>query len=454
MSQITKIRKDTVDKTHGSLINLNKQQMIGILGARGSGKSYLGDTFMEMYHRQGYTCLDLFSAPFYENFFWCLPKEGKNADGVSFTKRIPITIVAPESLIIDQEGIDRFNNQVNTRYPLVRIVKLPTATVKPYSEQNDKILEIITAEILRCRDERRILTFNTSVFPVERIMYLTLEIIFRGILSVSNAHFDQLTEEELGRKLTPLEKNHHKMVFQLRESSQLFPAMVKGDKSGFSKQTKKGFMDLTKLGRHRSIDGILDYQSTSDVMSSIRNQVDVWCIKKWNKQLAGDQFDWLFPVIKAKRQYIAEKFKFNKYGWKRADSAYPMIESLNNTWFYGLIDGYNPKLFPVPEITTLHKEPTMKWTKITGIKLEHDQSMIESASNTGKTKSSKKDEKDLYDMMVELKSIKGNTWSDVGETLAKKQKAGELVASVDFSTASSLHVGSKYAKLKKKFEKT
>ena len=56
--------------------------------------------------------------------------------------------------------------------------------------------------------------------------------------------------------------------------------------------------------------------------------------------------------------------------------------------------------------------------------------------------------------MVALKSIRGNTWGDVGETLAKKQIAGELVASVDFSTASALHVGSKYAKLKKKFEKT
>ncbi len=446
-----KIRKDTVDRTHGSLINLNKQQFIGILGARGSGKSFLGDTFMEMYHRQGYTCLDLFSSPFYENFFWCLPKEGLNADGVPFTKRIPITIVAPESLIIDQEGIDRFNNQVNTRYPLVRIVKLPTATTKPYSEQNDKILEIITAEILRCRDEHRILTFNTSAFPVERIMYLTLEIIFRGILKVSNEHFEQLTEKELGRKLTPLEKNHHKMVFQLRESSQLFPAMVKGDQSGFSKNTKKGFMNLTKLARHGSIDGILDYQATSDTMSSIRNQIDVWCLKKWNKALAGDQFDWIFPVIKAKRQYIAEKFKFNKYGWKRADSAYPMIESLNKTWFYGLIDGYNPKLFPVPNMSTRHKEPTDKWVKITGIKMDHDMSMIESASNTGKTKVSKKDERDLYQLMIIEKSVKGATWIDVGERLSMKQDKGEITSSIDFKTCSPNQISSKFSKLKKKY---
>ena len=140
-------------------------------------------------------------------------------------------------------------------------------------------------------------------------------------------------------------------------------------------------------------------------MSSIRNQIDVWCIKKWNKQLAGENFDWIFPVIKAKREFIAEKFRFNKYGWKRADSAYPMIESLNKTWFYGLIDGYSPKLFPVPELGIRHKEPTDKWTRITGIKLEHDMSMIESATNTGKTKVSKKDERELYQEMILLKSV-------------------------------------------------
>jgi hypothetical protein len=451
---VEKIRKDTVDKTHGSLIDLNRQQFIGILGARGSGKSYLGDTFLEMYNRQGYTCLDLFSAPYYENFFWILPKDGLNADEKPFTKRIPITIVAPESLIVDQEGIDKFNAQVNTRYPLVRIVKLPTATVKAYSEQNDKILEIITAEILRCRDEHRILTFNTSVFPVEKIMYLTLEIIFRGILKVSNEHFYKLTEADVGHKLSTHEKNYHKMAFQLREIGQLFPSMVKGDQSGFSKNTKKGFMEFSRLARHGSIDGIFDYQNSSDTMSSIRNQIDVWCLKKWNRQLAGEQFDWIFPVIKSKRDFIAEKFRFNKYGWKRADSAFPMIESLNKTWFYGLIAGYNPKLFPVPSLGVRHKEPTDKWTKITGIKLDHDMSMIESASNAGKAKTSKKDEKDLYDMMLSLKSIRGNTWSDVGETLATKQKSGEIVATVDFSTASALHVGSKFAKLKKKFDKS
>jgi len=450
-----KLRKDTVDKTHGSLVNLNRQQFIGILGSRGSGKSWLGDTFLEMYHRQGYTCLDLFSSPYYENFFACLPKEGLNADGKPFTKRIPITIPAPESLIIDQEGIDRFNGLVDTKYPLVRIVKIPTATTKPYSEQNIKILEIITSEILRCRDEHRIFTFNTSIFPVERIMYLTLEIIFRGILKVSIENFTRLTEAEVGHPLSNKEKNYHKMVFQLREIAQLFPASVKGDLSGFSKNTKKGFMEFCRLARHGSIDGILDWQSASDTMGSIKNQIDVYCIKKWNKQLAGDQYDWIFPVIKAKREFIAEKFRYNKYGWKRADSAYPMIESLGNKWFYGLIDGYLPKLFPVPDLGFRHKEPYDKWTKITKIKLDHDMSMIEKNVSSSAPKTKKSDEKLVYLTLKELKDRKGSKkllWNEITKEVSHKQQNNEITYHLSFKDMKDGTISKLYSRMKQNHE--
>lgn len=434
-------------------MNLNKQQFVGILGARGAGKSYLGDALLEMYHRQGYTCLDLFSAPFYENYFWCLNKQGKNKEGKPFTKRIPITIIAPESLITSDESptVIAFNNLVNTKYPLIRIVKIPTATVKPFSEQNDKIMEIITSEILRCKNERRILCFNTSIFPVEKIMYLTLEIILRGILKVANEHFDQLTEEDMGRPLTKLEKNQHKMVFQLREIGSLFPSLIKGDQSGYSKNTKKGFLEFVRLARHGSIDGILDYQSTTDVLGSIRSQIDTWCLKKWNKQLAGEQFEWVFKAIEAKRYKIAEYFKFSKAGWQLADSGLPKLESLGKTWFYGLIDGHNPKLFKVPELSIRHKEPVDKWEKITGIKLEHDQSMIESQNNASRAKVSKKDEKDLFNRLTKEKAIKGATWGDVAKKLSVEQKDGKLVCSIDLSTITEQSLSSKYSRMKKKY---
>jgi hypothetical protein len=282
-------------------------------------------------------------------------------------------------------------------------------------------------------------------------MYLTLEIIFRGILKVANEHFDQLTPEDLGRPLTKTEKNHHKMAFQLREIGSLFPSLVKGDQSGYSKNTKKGFLEFVRLARHGSIDGVFDYQSTTDVMGSIRNQIDVWCIKKWNKQLASEQFEWIFKTIKAKREKIAEHFRFSKSGWIVADSSYPTIESLNKTWFYGLIDGYNPKLFPVPPLGIRHKEPVDKWQRLTGIKLIHDQSMIVSAGNTGRTKVTKKDEKELFLLMQKEKSVKGVKWRDVADKLAKMQEDSTLVCKYDMKTISEQMVSAIFSRLKKKY---
>ena len=151
----------------------------------------------------------------------------------------------------------------------------------------------------------------------------------------------------------------------------------------------------------------------------------MWCIKKWNKQLAGENFDWLFPVIQKKREYIAEKYRFSKRGWKRADSSYPMIESLNKTWFYGLIAGYNPKLFPVPELSIRHKEPTDKWVKITGIKMDHDQDLIEKPISSKSTKASKSDEKALAELLIELKSRKGKeklSNPHIQQIVSKKQE--------------------------------
>ena len=72
-----KIRKDTVDrKKFGALVDITKQYLIGILGIRGAGKSYLGESMIQRYFDVGYTCLDLWSAPNMENAFWIFAKKG------------------------------------------------------------------------------------------------------------------------------------------------------------------------------------------------------------------------------------------------------------------------------------------------------------------------------------------------------------------------------------------
>ena len=97
-----KIRKDTVDTSQSSTsIDFLKQNLIGILGIRGSGKSYLAEALLERYHDAGFTCLDVWAAPNLENAFWIFAKKGHR-------KPIPITILAPEEFIVPETRVDRF----------------------------------------------------------------------------------------------------------------------------------------------------------------------------------------------------------------------------------------------------------------------------------------------------------------------------------------------------------
>ena len=104
-----KIRKDTEEsENRGVLIDQKSQIFIGILGRRGQGKSFLGEAIFETHWNNGFTCLDLWGAPNLESGFWCIAKEGHK-------KRYPITILAPESLIMPTDQIEQFNSKHFTK---------------------------------------------------------------------------------------------------------------------------------------------------------------------------------------------------------------------------------------------------------------------------------------------------------------------------------------------------
>ncbi len=62
------------DDSKKPFIDLNRQQLVGILGRRGTGKSYLGEALTTMFYEAGITVLDLWSSDNWENCFWCIPK--------------------------------------------------------------------------------------------------------------------------------------------------------------------------------------------------------------------------------------------------------------------------------------------------------------------------------------------------------------------------------------------
>lgn len=77
--------------------------------------------------------------------------------------------------------------------------------------------------------------------------------------------------------------------------------------------------------------------------------------------------------------------------------------------------------------------------------------MIEKSTSQGRTKVSKKDEKELFDRLTKEKSIKGMTWGDVASKLSIEQKNGTLLCSIDLTTISEQSLSSKYSRMKKKY---
>ncbi len=432
-----RLRKDTVDRTRNdSLIDVFKQNLIGILGIRGAGKSYLGEAILERYFDAGYTCLDLWSAPNLENGFWIFAKEGHK-------KRIPITILAPESFIDPVHKVDRFNEKFITKQVLVKFVKLPTPTKKTDSEQNERILEIITDVIIECRDKRRILVFNPFMFPNETEMFRILEILMRNLISISQNHFDAIEPKDVGKEkveeMTLHQITFHKMVFLIREFGEVAPARLKGDKSGESTLIKKALLKFVRLARHANIDGIIDYQNSSDADSAIRNQISTWLIRKWTEQLAGDNFQPIFNVINAKRKRIFEKMGYTDLAFKFADSVYPSIEKLSHFWYYVHKEGDPPRLKKVPELHIMHKEPSDKWTKLTGIPIQYDKELLKKALVSGSTSKISKIENDnlceIMNTMITTHKGKKLKWKEVIERMSTKQEGGVFQSVIEFKTA-------------------
>lgn len=447
------LRKNTVERElGGKIIDTNKQNLIGILGVRGSGKSIFGEAILERYYEKGYTCLDLWAAPNLENGFWIFAKDGHK-------KRIPVTILAPKSFIMPEGQIDRFNEKfVHTREPLVKFVKLPTPTKKGDSEANNRILEVLIDTIKECRDKKRILVFNQFMFPNESEMFLILEILMRNLITISNNYFYAKKPEDVGEvkkeDMHPRDRNYHKMAFLIRESAELAPARLKADKSGESTRIKKALLKFVRLARHSNIDGILDYQNASDLDSPIRNQIDVWMIKRWTKELGGGYFEYIFKAIKEKRDKIFNDIGYNDEAFGFADSICPPIEKLTYYWFYVVKSGDKPKLKKTLELHIRHKEPEDKWWTMTGIPIKFDQEMFSKSTQNPK-KASTNDEKLVYLTLKELKSQKGNkklNWKQTCEIMTEKQKNEEITYHLDFKTMTDSTISKIYSRMRIKYE--
>jgi len=396
--------------------------------------------------------LDLWASDNYENAFWCIPRE----DGKT---RYPVTLLVPDALTTNQEQLDQFNGVnyteeqflkrnpgklFNCVYPpkkpiyergieWLKIVRLPAPTAKPDSEINETIVKIIENTILECRKDRRILVFNPLAFRNETQMYRTLELIVRNLNNVAEKHFQKIEPKDVGKQtrdqLTKVERSWDKMCVLIREMGELAPAKLKGDKSGQSLLTKKAILQFIRKVRHHRIWIISDWQKATDVEDAIRQQGDIWILKKYTRRLGGDEWKWAFDHIEKKRNTIFQYRGNTPKARYIADSNYPQIDELNQEFMYVIFGNDKIELCEVPKLKHRHKEPSDSFAKITGVEFGYDQTklqqgIMEDSKNTGRI-----DEKALYNaiyVMRHPKTGKKKKWDDILHELAGLQTKGEI----------------------------
>jgi len=408
-------RKIFREKT-GAWINPNKPQVILTQGMRGGGKSVLDEMAAEQLYLRGWTILDLLAARNAENLFWAVNKNCKqlwrkkiaqepSLKGIPHCiceTRYPITALVPEYLEFDRKAIDKFNGVFLTKPEYVRICyekgwipewnsKDPPRKDKlgiPYTEwirirhlppptttgSNKQIIEDLFMKfVVEARNERRIIVFNPMFWPNEYHKHRTIEILIRSLGPMMYKHFRPLTEQDVGKpkydangklQWNKYQVNHHRVAVVMREFGEVTAAVLKGENQ--STLAKKALLDYIRQTRHYNISLIGDYQRPDDVFSGIRDQADVFILKRSPRKLLGDAWKWIFDDIEKRREKIIFKYGLQK-GTQIADNKIPKIQELGNNYAYVVYINDTYKLWRINTPTFHHKDREDHFQVVTGI---------------------------------------------------------------------------------------
>jgi len=445
-----------------SIVDASKQQVLFQIGAKGSGKSSFGELVCSTLYSYGWTVLDLWSSDNMENAFWIINKKCKDnpeIEDCNCYRRIPITLLAPEYIIYDQNQVDAFNDRYFSREPLVEIVKLPRPTATANTSINRRIQEIFRDAVLHCRDHRRVLVFNPKMFPEEKDAFRTLDVLIRKLGDIAYHDFNRLEPEDCNPpkksrdEMTNFEKCSDKMIVLIRECGELAPSSrLKTDQSGQSVLVKKALLQFIRKVRHYQISLCTDFQNMMDVESSIRSQCDQWTLRRITKRLAGEEWSWLFKQIDNQRKKIAFDYGGGIKGWVKADKWFPKIEELKENQAYVIYSNDHVRLWNVGMPPFHHKRPFEKWEKITGIEFSHDESVLvaKGVQEEGKTT-----DKIIFSLCFEKRNPKsGKKWDfdKIRDYIADEQEKGNLTWNVPFKNMKVDTFRANYRRWSKKYE--
>lgn len=458
---------------------------------RGAGKSTALEYFGQYLYLMGWTGLDLWAPPNAENFFYAINLNHKSEHEsdvkiglkskfdlhCNCNRTFPIMILCPDTKKFDQYSLDVFNDYViksrewwidycrkkgifpiewhsnmigkkieSSHESLITVKYIPEPS---YNGSNHNLFrKIIIESILECRDQGRILTFNPILWENELPRFKAIDLIMRLLEYVKNTYFLPQPDDVLepikqkiadgkAKRLT-LSELHllhwDKMYVIAREFGELTASNLRSEAS--STITKRAFLSFIRRSRHAQITLLGDYQNPSDVFPSIRDQADIFLIKRAPKNLFGQGWEWLFETIEKKRQQILEYGNYTEESRRIADTKYPRIEQLANNYLYAVFPDNSFVLKNIPSPDFHHKQAHEHFRILTGITWENiapsKSKTIEIDSIEDVSKQVKSAASISYSQLI--KSLvsstadggKGMTYKEAYDTIMKMAEKGEI----------------------------
>lgn len=406
-----------------NLLDSTKAQTILMQAMKGAGKSNTLEWAGQQLFDRGWTGLDIWAAPNGENWFYPInfnhrteylemvakDPAKKGVIHCNCNRTYPIMIICPDTKKFDQYSIDLFNDTIirskewwihycirNNIFPVefrkemigkkIEVSKQPLITVKylPEPTQNGSNHEMFRMmmidSVLQCRKEGRYLTFNPMIWDKEFPRFKAIDLTVRLLEYMKYTYFMPQTDDVLepirqkirmGRKLNINELrlyNWDKMFVIAREFGELTASNLRAETN--STITKRAFLMFIRRSRHAQITLLGDYQNPDDVFPSIRDQADIFLLKRAPRRLFGQGWNWLFEKIERERQAIFNKHGLTRYSNDLANRLYPRIEQLANNYLYAVYPDDSFVLWKIPSPDFHHKKAEEHFRVITGIMWE------------------------------------------------------------------------------------
>jgi len=385
-------------------------------------------------------------------------------------KSYPIIWIVPEYIDVNQESLDKFNEQFwkdlneygqylleitteEKQFLLQGKLKKPkqfapkpkiivkTITPPTNSSRKETFQKQFTEIALQARDQKRILVMNPAIFEYANDKFDTLAEIIRMIPYLMNKSglFSPLSESDVGKAKkywTKQQKSWHKVAIVINELRSVAPSSrLSGERE--SSKSKKAIYDFIPEARHMKTWFLGDYQNPEDLYAGVRYQSNIVVIKRASRNILGSDWGWLFEkierdrigLLRKKRKHIERpedmwRYEKNPKIRKYLDDRRPKIDEMpDNIGYLTFINGEVARWrFDMPSFH--HKTSLEDFQKDTGLSWKVNSKKTPKESPTTNLHQKKKFKEDILKKIHHMHVNDSKSFKQIKEDLVQMQTNG------------------------------